>query len=138
MKSLPPPIVFVIALGLMSLFPHLQSVAFFRPLAAALGILATLIGSLSLWAFYQAKTTIDPRRLEATSALVQHGIFRFSRNPMYLSEGIFGHCRCCHRLLAIFKFSRFCLKSECLLKNLGGIIKIIVRVYVVGFSYSLK
>ena len=48
MKSLPPPIVFVIALGLMSLFPHLQSVAFFRPLAAALGILATLIGSLSL------------------------------------------------------------------------------------------
>lgn len=88
MKSLPPPIVFVLALGLMSLFPHLQSVAFFRPLAVVLGILATLIGSLSLWAFYQAKTTINPHRLDATSALVQNGIFCFSRNPMYLSLAI--------------------------------------------------
>ena len=88
MKSLPPPIVFVIALGLMSLFPHLQSVAFFRPLAVALGVFATITGGLSVWAFYQAKTTINPRRLDATSALVQHGIFRFSRNPMYLSLAI--------------------------------------------------
>ena len=88
MKSLPPPIVFVLALGLMSLFPHLHSVAFFRPLAVVLGILATLIGSLSLWAFYQAKTTINPHRLDATSALVQNGIFCFSRNPMYLSLAI--------------------------------------------------
>ena len=88
MKSLPPPIVFVLALGLMSLFPHLQSVALFRPLAVVLGILATLIGSLSLWAFYQAKTTINPHRLDATSALVQNGIFCFSRNPMYLSLAI--------------------------------------------------
>ena len=88
MKSLPPPIVFVLALGLMNLFPHLQSVAFFRPLAVVLGILATITGSLSLWAFYQDKTTIDPRRIEATSALVQNGIFRFSRNPMYLSLAI--------------------------------------------------
>ena len=88
MTRLPPPIVFVIALGLMSLFPHLQSVAFFRPLAVVLGVFATITGGLSVWAFYQAKTTINPRRLDATSALVQHGIFRFSRNPMYLSLAI--------------------------------------------------
>jgi protein-S-isoprenylcysteine O-methyltransferase Ste14 len=32
----------------------------------------------------RANTTVDPRQPDATTALVQHGIFAYSRNPIYL------------------------------------------------------
>ena len=35
-------------------------------------------------AFYRAKTTINPVTPEAATAIVTTGIYRFSRNPMYL------------------------------------------------------
>ncbi|ANQ86865.1 conserved hypothetical membrane protein [Azoarcus olearius] len=37
------------------------------------------------FAFWRARTTIDPRRPERAATLVTYGIYRFSRNPMYLS-----------------------------------------------------
>lgn len=83
--KLPPPIIFLLTLGLIWLLPDSQNIEAFRPLVLPLCALAIVIGGLSVWAFHQAKTTVDPRHPEATSALVQHGIFRFSRNPMYLS-----------------------------------------------------
>ena len=38
----------------------------------------------SFRAFQQAKTTINPVTIEATSTLVTSGLFQYSRNPMYL------------------------------------------------------
>jgi protein-S-isoprenylcysteine O-methyltransferase Ste14 len=35
-------------------------------------------------AFRRAKTTVHPVKLEATSTMVTSGIYRFTRNPMYL------------------------------------------------------
>jgi protein-S-isoprenylcysteine O-methyltransferase Ste14 len=35
-------------------------------------------------AFSRARTTIDPVNLEAASVLVTNGVFRISRNPMYV------------------------------------------------------
>jgi protein-S-isoprenylcysteine O-methyltransferase Ste14 len=35
-------------------------------------------------AFRLAKTTVDPRTPEAAAALVTTGVYRYSRNPMYL------------------------------------------------------
>ncbi|MDX1551941.1 MAG: isoprenylcysteine carboxylmethyltransferase family protein [Marinobacter sp.] len=35
-------------------------------------------------AFRRARTTVDPRTPEASSALVSSGIYRYSRNPMYV------------------------------------------------------
>ena len=35
--------------------------------------------------FFICKTTINPRDFKGTTKLVSTGIFRFSRNPMYLS-----------------------------------------------------
>jgi protein-S-isoprenylcysteine O-methyltransferase Ste14 len=35
--------------------------------------------------FLRAKTTMNPTKPNATTSLVTHGIYRFTRNPMYLS-----------------------------------------------------
>ncbi|WP_213995599.1 isoprenylcysteine carboxylmethyltransferase family protein [Arsukibacterium sp.] len=48
---------------------------------AASGIAVALAGVL---AFRRADTTVDPRVPQQTSSLVIRGIYRYSRNPMYL------------------------------------------------------
>jgi protein-S-isoprenylcysteine O-methyltransferase Ste14 len=48
---------------------------------AVVGVLIPLVG---LWEFRKAKTTIDPTKPEKTTNLVSNGIYRFTRNPMYL------------------------------------------------------
>lgn len=45
------------------------------------GLAIFLAGVLS---FRQAKTTVNPLTPDATTAMVTSGIYRFSRNPMYL------------------------------------------------------
>jgi protein-S-isoprenylcysteine O-methyltransferase Ste14 len=50
-------------------------------LLAALGIGVTLAGVV---AFKRARTTVNPLTPEATSSIVRSGIYRWTRNPMYL------------------------------------------------------
>lgn len=45
------------------------------------GMAITILGAL---AFRREETTVDPTRPEMASSLVVTGIYRFSRNPMYL------------------------------------------------------
>ena len=55
--------------------------------ALAGGTVALLGGGVSLAGaigFRRAKTTVNPHRPENTSALVTTGIYRFTRNPMYV------------------------------------------------------
>lgn len=47
----------------------------------AVGLFIIRAGAM---AFGQARTTLDPRYPDQTSALVVQGIYRYSRNPMYL------------------------------------------------------
>jgi protein-S-isoprenylcysteine O-methyltransferase Ste14 len=58
-----------------------------RRTAAALAafVLAGAFGLPALRAFRQAATTIDPVRIDRASALVTGGIYRATRNPMYVS-----------------------------------------------------
>ena len=44
-----------------------------------------LIALSSVMQFFICKTSINPRDFKGTTKLVSTGIFRFSRNPMYLS-----------------------------------------------------
>lgn len=53
-------------------------------LAAGMAALGALINALGFIALRRAGTTFDPTRPEAACALVTSGIFRRSRNPMYL------------------------------------------------------
>src|ERR1700688_3982119 len=48
---------------------------------ACLGILALVLGML---AFRRAKTTINPVNIGAASSIVTSGVYRYTRNPMYV------------------------------------------------------
>ena len=45
--------------------------------------LAGMVALAAFWALHRHRTPFNPRK--ATTRVVQSGIFRFSRNPMYLS-----------------------------------------------------
>ena len=46
---------------------------------------SSVIVFFSLWQFYKSKANINPIHLEKSNVFVVDGIYRFSRNPMYLS-----------------------------------------------------
>ncbi len=48
---------------------------------ACLGVLVMVMAAKT---FRQHETTLSPLNLDGVSALVKHGVFRYSRNPMYL------------------------------------------------------
>jgi protein-S-isoprenylcysteine O-methyltransferase Ste14 len=47
-------------------------------------VIGLLLDSGGLVAFIRQKTTINPLKIEAASSLVTRGIYRITRNPMYL------------------------------------------------------
>ncbi len=53
-------------------------------LAVFLGVAGVIIALLGVMAFRKAETTVDPRAPEDTASLVVRGVYRYSRNPMYL------------------------------------------------------
>lgn len=86
--KIPPPLLFLSCIIIIWLLPNnAMSISDMTRYVIAGGfmLIGIVIASLSLYAFYQARTTLHPKKLEQTSSLVTHGIFRFSRNPMYLS-----------------------------------------------------
>ncbi|MDL0432667.1 isoprenylcysteine carboxylmethyltransferase family protein [Marinobacter sp. TBZ242] len=57
---------------------------FRRVAAIVIFVVGALFPVLGVVAFLRARTTVDPRTPEASSALVRSGIYRYSRNPMYV------------------------------------------------------
>ncbi|KFZ31001.1 protein-S-isoprenylcysteine methyltransferase [Pseudidiomarina salinarum] len=47
-------------------------------------VAGVLIAAAGVWQFRRAATTVNPMDPNLSSSLVQNGIYRFSRNPMYL------------------------------------------------------
>jgi protein-S-isoprenylcysteine O-methyltransferase Ste14 len=88
-NKIPPPIVAFLtgtamwAVARLSALPegesHLRA-ATVRGLIG-LGILVMLLGML---AFHRAKTTINPVNIGAASSIVTDGVYRYTRNPMYV------------------------------------------------------
>jgi protein-S-isoprenylcysteine O-methyltransferase Ste14 len=84
---IPAPLVALAMAGLMRLAtpgPATTEPAWEAAATAAL-VASALIAGAAFVAFIRARTTIDPRRPEQATRLVTSGIYRFSRNPMYLS-----------------------------------------------------
>jgi len=87
--KIPPVAIFAICAGAMwgldSQCPFAAlSVPWKWPLAIVLFLPGLIGGSVGVLNFFQARTTVHPGRPEHASALVTSGIYRFSRNPMYL------------------------------------------------------
>ncbi|MCK5866475.1 MAG: isoprenylcysteine carboxylmethyltransferase family protein [Marinobacter adhaerens] len=53
-------------------------------LSSSIALLGVLVAILGVLAFKNAGTTVDPRVPEQSENLVVSGVYRFSRNPMYL------------------------------------------------------
>lgn len=87
--KIPPLAQFLaIAAAMWGLSAAMPGAAFGIPgsgwLAAILGAAGVVIGLLGVITFRRAGTTVDPRTLHATTRLVRDGVYRVSRNPMYL------------------------------------------------------
>lgn len=65
---------------------RLDVLSFERVDAVVVGLVAAgiAVAIAGVVAFRRSKTTVDPFQPEKASALVTGGIYRFSRNPMYL------------------------------------------------------
>ncbi|MEM9496055.1 MAG: isoprenylcysteine carboxylmethyltransferase family protein [Pseudomonadota bacterium] len=90
---IPPPIQFLVCGGgawlLARALPALDFSA-----SVLLGAGWSLIAAgaailvVSVLMFFKAKTTVNPHAPDRTKTLVRHGLYRFSRNPMYLAMAL--------------------------------------------------
>ena len=86
---LPPLAVTALAGGLGWLTAHIVPGLNFEfstrtGLAATFGVLGITCSALGVAAFRRARTTVNPLVPDAATVLVVSGIYRVSRNPMYL------------------------------------------------------
>ncbi len=93
-NRIPPPIVGVLVGTAMWLIAHIGPAFVVSPVvrhvAAAVLVAAGLsFDLLGLLAFRNARTTINPLRPRRASALVTSGVYRISRNPMYVGSFLF-------------------------------------------------
>ena len=92
-KKLPPPVVALSIAAAMwygtRFAPHLDIQDGLRwSLCAVLAIVGLAFDVAGLLAFHGAKTTINPLRPEKASRLVVSGVYRLTRNPMYVGLAV--------------------------------------------------
>lgn len=88
--KIPPAVVtlfFASMMWLMDTYIHFDGVDFSAPLwlAVSLFVVGGIIGLVGLVQFYGKSTSINPHKPDNASSLVDSGIYRFSRNPMYVA-----------------------------------------------------
>ncbi len=87
--KIPPPIVFLICAILMKILPIWWDFDCHISVILIITLVAIIIDILSLWVFFKEKTTPSPLSPNKTSFLVTYGIYRITRNPMYLSLALY-------------------------------------------------
>lgn len=88
--KVPPPIVAALIglamWGVAQISPRVEIAPRGRTAIACLFFVAGFCVAVSAFiAFRRARTTVNPNKPERASALVDFGVYRFTRNPMYLS-----------------------------------------------------
>ncbi|WP_373818684.1 isoprenylcysteine carboxylmethyltransferase family protein [Glaesserella sp.] len=83
--KLPPPLVALICAIIIYFLPnYAEPNLIYRAAALFFILFAAVVNISGLIAFYQNKTTINPLNPSKTVRLTMYGIYRFTRNPMYL------------------------------------------------------
>ncbi|MCF8533260.1 MAG: isoprenylcysteine carboxylmethyltransferase family protein [Reyranella sp.] len=87
--KIPPPAVALFAALAMWLATSASGIlGFMLPgrlaIAITLAVLGIAISMAGFMSFRRAGTTVNPTRPDTTSSLVEGGVYRFTRNPMYL------------------------------------------------------
>lgn len=87
--KVPPVVVLLLAGGAMwiaaSALPSLDFPLPYKKLVAVvLAAAGGAVAVLGVLSFRHARTTVNPMKPDAASSLVTTGIYRFTRNPMYL------------------------------------------------------
>jgi protein-S-isoprenylcysteine O-methyltransferase Ste14 len=87
--KLPPPLVALCVAVLMGVAAHFTE-SLPIPFGVRVGLALALVGAgmaldiTGIVQFRRARTTVNPLRPQAASSLVCDGVYRFTRNPMYL------------------------------------------------------
>ena len=92
--KIPPPVVGVIVAatmwGVSTIGPRFSIAPEARYGAAAiLALVGAAFDVLGLVAFRASRTTVNPLKPERATALVTEGVYRVTRNPMYVGLGFF-------------------------------------------------
>ncbi|SFC16140.1 Protein-S-isoprenylcysteine O-methyltransferase Ste14 [Marinospirillum celere] len=93
-KKIPP---LLLLIGFLLLLWTLEAITpvyeVHQPVSWIITLMMLLAGSYfclaGISAFKKARTTVDPRTPEKTSELVTEGVYRITRNPMYVGFGCF-------------------------------------------------
>lgn len=99
--KIPPPVVAALVAaamwGLAWFPPVLPMPRYLRLAAVALLVVAGVtVDVLGLLAFRRMKTTVNPFQPDLATALVTHGIYQFTRNPMYVGMVLLLAAWACH------------------------------------------
>ena len=88
LKVPPAALVLTFAVVMWFISDHMPLFAFILPwrtvIAIAFVSTGVIISLISVVAFRKARTTVNPTKPITTSAMVTSGIYRLSRNPMYV------------------------------------------------------
>lgn len=93
-RKIPPPVVAIIAAGVMWLLAKEVVVSSYEApykvaICSVLIVFGFLVDFAALWLFMKAKTTVNPIKPNKASSLVTGGVYRYTRNPMYIGNLIF-------------------------------------------------
>lgn len=89
-NRIPPPLLMIVTGAIMAT-TMLEPAPPFLPVAWRWGLAGVCLGAAGLFgfpafgAFGRAKTTINPVRIDDASSLVTTGVYRVTRNPMYVA-----------------------------------------------------
>ncbi len=91
MLKIPPPIVTcmfaLLMFGFSRWVPFEYKLIYADWVTIVLLLFAVMLLLPAVVQFYQHKTTVNPLRPETTKSLVVSGLYRYTRNPMYLGMG---------------------------------------------------
>lgn len=93
-NKIPPPLVAALfAVAMWALAPLAPTVIIAEGIRLTVGVGSILVGivfaTAGVLSFRQAKTTVNPLKPASASSLVDSGVYRLSRNPMYFGLACF-------------------------------------------------